>query len=247
MHIVPLQSDFLAPSGSAEAKNADRWEIIRDVFPERMHEKYEIWSYDGGAAILSVHHPKAFRQLLHGLMRFEMTPDMLVRAGGSKSDIVKVLEAELPSDWQESRIISQLHYQKIAKTGKKVWEEGHKDFAPSHNFDLVSSDLAIEIAWNTKYYLFERDLTGFRLCRNMGAVDVGVIITRGFDLEKYCRNLPGTIPKIGTDGVKPANKKYTQDTTNVKPLLKALDSNHHGNCPMLVFGVTRHCIKKEGR
>lgn len=77
-----------------------------------------------------------------------------------------------------------------------------------------------------------------------GAIDVGVIITRGSSLDnKFFRSLGKVLKKDGSEGEEEAYKKFGASTTWMGKLLYRLDAGRNGGCPVLAVGITPHCVR----
>lgn len=55
--------------------------------------------------------------------------------------------------------------------------------SPTHKVDCYKNRIALEIEWNNKDPVFDRDLNNFRLLFDLRAISVGVIITRADHLQ----------------------------------------------------------------
>jgi len=72
---------------------------------------------------------------------------------------------------------------------------------------------------------FDRDLNSFRLLFDIRAIDVGVIVTRGTELQKIFNGLG-------------KGKSYGNSTTHHSNLRPRLDGGGGGGCPVLIFAIT---------
>jgi hypothetical protein len=99
------------------------------------------------------------------------------------------------------------------------------------------------VEWNSKDQTYDRDLYAMSAFYDAGAIDVGVIITRGFSLDSaYFRSLGKVLTKDGREGEAEVYKKYGASTTWMGKLLYRLDAGRNGGCPVLAIGITPRAI-----
>ena len=76
-----------------------------------------------------------------------------------------------------------------------------------------------------------------------GAIDVGVILTRGTSLDnEFFQSLGKVLNKDGTEGSEYVYKKFGASTTWMGKLLYRLDAGRNGGCPVLAIGIKPECI-----
>jgi hypothetical protein len=97
--------------------------------------------------------------------------------------------------------------------------------SPTHKVDCYKGRVALELEWNNKDPFFDRDLNNFRLLFELGAIDVGVIVTRASELQAIFKAL-GKGPSYGNS------------TTHHEKLWPRLDGRGNGGCPVLTFAIT---------
>jgi len=85
--------------------------------------------------------------------------------------------------------------------------------------------VALEIEWNNKDPFFDRDLNNFRLLFDLRAIDVGVIVTRGTELQQIFMRLG-------------KGSSYGASTTHHEKLVPRLDGGGGGGCPILTFAIS---------
>ena len=85
--------------------------------------------------------------------------------------------------------------------------------------------MALEIEWNNKDPFYDRDLNNFRLLFELRAIEVGVLVTRGSELQAI-------FDKLGK------GSSYGDSTTHLNKLLPRLDGGGGGGCPVLVFAIS---------
>lgn len=100
----------------------------------------------------------------------------------------------------------------------------------SHEIDMFAPGtsqrpypgVAVEMEWNNKDPFFDRDLTNYYTLHRTGALAVGVIVTRGPELQRQLRvHLP----------------KYGASSTHWSKLMPRIDLGGGGECPLLLVGI----------
>lgn len=101
---------------------------------------------------------------------------------------------------------------------------------PTHKIDNFKNHIGVEVEWNNKTEFYDRDLNNFRLLHQLGALAVGVIITRITELQEIFNGLG---MKIG--------RKYGNSTTHWDKLVPKINGGGAGGCPVLVIGIDERC------
>ena len=229
----------------SSGKVADSAASVDAVIPEDIRAKYEIYSYRNAAGILSNGFPAQFGDILTALRNFEITTAMIRSAGGSKSSIAKHVDTLFDDEWIETRISADLHVKLLhaKKSDAIVSQYTRQGFLDGHRIDFVKGKVALDLEWNSKDQTYDRDLYAFSAFYEAGAIDVGVILTRGFTLDTaFFRSLGKALNKDGSDDLGEVYKKYGASTTWMGKLLYRLDAGRNGGCPVLAIGITPHCV-----
>jgi hypothetical protein len=234
----------------SSGKIADSPSVVDDVFSEALREKFEIFSYRNAAAILANSFPEHFASIVHGLESFQITQEMIRTPGGSKGPIAKYVDTLFTEEegWQEARITADLHVKLLhAKRKDEVLEQYIREgFLDGHRIDFLNGRVALDLEWNSKDQTYDRDLYAFSAFYEAGAIDVGVIITRGSSLDNaFFRALGKVLKKDGTEGTEDVYRKFGASTTWMGKLLYRLDAGRNGGCPVLAIGITPHCVSDE--
>jgi hypothetical protein len=138
---------------------------------------YQVDFYFHAAAILFIDFPEAWDELCQCLLGFDIPMGELIGSGGGEAKGTQRLRRTLNDlDWVKTNFT-------IDKTINGVRRE-----SVSHEVDHVKSFgdqglVALEIEWNNKDPFFDRDLENYKRLHAEGAIDVGVIITRGRSLQ----------------------------------------------------------------
>ncbi|MCW9043655.1 MAG: BglII/BstYI family type II restriction endonuclease [Pseudopelagicola sp.] len=224
---------------------ADADQILQDIFPAHILNKFEIFSYRNAASILRNGFPQHFNETIRILEEFSISETMIRSPGGNKSEIANYVDTLFSDDWEETRISADLHVKLMhAKQKDRVLSEYTRiGFLDGHRIDFVKGKVAFDLEWNSKDQTYDRDLYAFSAFYEAGAIDLGIILTRGSSLNNvFFRNLGKVLKKDGSEGADDVYKKYGASTTWMGKLLYRLDAGRNGGCPVLAIGITPHCV-----
>lgn len=231
----------------SEGRIADDPSIFEDIFSNEVRRKFELYSYRNAASVLSRSFPRQFEQITTVLENFQITKAMIREPGGSKGPIAKYVDTLFTDDWAETRIsadlhVKLLHAQRKDEVLKQYTRYGYLD---GHRIDFVSDRVALDLEWNSKDQTYDRDLYAFSAFYEAGAIDVGVILTRGSSLDNaFFRSLGKVLKKDGTEGTEEVYRKFGASTTWMGKLLYRLDAGRNGGCPVLAVGITPACVNE---
>ncbi|OYX61377.1 MAG: restriction endonuclease [Novosphingobium sp. 32-60-15] len=183
-------------------------------FPAGFAHKYAILEWRHALAILKGEFPEQFLDLCHVLSAFELRESSITQGGGGKSLVSGFLDGELTKrGWAEkgfdtATVIDGVTYE-----------------TPTHKVDCVKGRVALDIEWNNKTEFYDRDLNNFRMLHTLGAISVGIIVTRDSGLQTAVFN--------------PLNigSKYGASTTHLNKLIPKINGGGAGGCPLLVIAV----------
>jgi hypothetical protein len=228
-------------------RNADSSLSVKSVFPPDLMKKFEIFSYRNATHILASGFPKQFGNLLDGLRSFKISPSMIRMPGGSKGPIAKYADTVFTEEagWVEARLTADLEVKLYHAKKKNLLLHSYqrKGFLDGHRIDFLNGRLALDFEWNSKDQTYDRDLYAFSAFYEAGAIDVGVIVTRGSTIDtQYLRGLGKVLKKDGTEGGEDVYKKFGASTTWMGKLLYRLDAGRNGGCPVVAIGITPHCV-----
>jgi hypothetical protein len=185
------------------------------LVPPDIQELYHVREWRNAAGILHTACPQEWADIIQVLRAFKLHKTEIIEAGGSRSPISKRLdEAFYERGWIEKQFATA-----IVLDDKRVE-------SPTHSIDCFKGTVALEVEWNNKDPFFDRDLNNFRLLFELRAIEVGVIITRGSELQQIFVQLD-------------KGKSYGNSTTHLKKLLPRLDGGGGGGCPILVFAISK--------
>lgn len=228
----------------SEGKIADPAASYQHYFPPHLLKKFEIYSYRNAAAVLASSFPDQFRTLSQVLSEFTITRDQIRIPGGSKGPIAQYVDDLFPDDWAEARISADLHVRLLRANGSGVLRDYVRTgFLDGHRIDFVNGKVALDFEWNSKDQTYDRDLYAFSAFYEAGAIDVGIILTRGRALDlPFFRSLGKVLNKDGTEGRDDVHRKFGASTTWMGKLLYRLDAGRNGGCPILAIGITPECV-----
>jgi Restriction endonuclease BglII len=194
---------------------ADPQSLIEAKIPLDIRQKYELLSYRNAAIVLSDSRRAEFNELLEALRRFQISSEMIRKAGGNESEIPRLLAASLrPHNWHETIIQGDLAVRLtwreqigVNKRGKPIFgpkfrEIRRERYLDGHKIDFVKDRVALDMEWNSKDQTFDRDLYAFNAFFLSGVIDVGVLVTRGASLNPVLRALGQALKKDGNPETK---------------------------------------------
>lgn len=234
-------------SDVSTGKIADPYSAIEQVFYSKLRSKFEIFSYRNAAAILANSFPAHFKSIKFGLDTFQITRTMIRRPGGSKGPIAKYVDTLFTErdDWREARISADLHVKLLHATRQNdvLSEYVREGFLDGHRIEFLNGRVALDLEWNSKDQTYDRDLYAFSAFYEAGAIDVGIILTRGSSIDNsFLKGLGKVLNKDGSEGNDEVYKKFGASTTWMGKLLYRLDAGRNGGCPVLAIGITSKCV-----
>ena len=162
--------------------------------------------------------------------------------GGSKTEIANRLDDFLYArEWEEAQVEfkrkmkiirrRRIRRKRLAEGSRQEEVEGT---IHSHFIDCVKEGIAADVEWNNKNTFFARDLAVFRAFHDLGVISVGVLITRGPELQALLRS-------FGPDH----RQKYGTTTTHWEQLLGYVDAGAAGSCPLVLVGIEPGCFRPD--
>ena len=224
-------------------------EYIRGYINPELLEKFEFFSYNHAAEIITQSFPQEWSELVDCLSKLEITTQDLREAGGNETKIPKKFDDILyPYGWREIRISGDLHIkffprqaEQRGRFSSEPYEERViKGYIDGHNIDFLKGRIAYDLEWNSKDQTFDRDLLAMRTYYDCDIISAGVIITRSLELNDVFRTVYDYDDKA--QQWRPILRKYGASTTWMGKLLPRLDSRRNGGCPILAIGIRNKCI-----
>ncbi|OGX11799.1 MAG: restriction endonuclease [Omnitrophica bacterium RIFOXYB12_FULL_50_7] len=183
--------------------------------PARIRKLYETHEWNHACAILKNDFPQEWEDILQVLGEFRLQKSDIIKPGGRKSPIAELVD----------KLFAKRGWEEKGFDTKVVIDNREKE-NPTHKIDCYKNRIALEIEWNNKDPFFDRDLNNFRILFDLGAISVGVIITRCDDLQDIFDQLE-------------KGDSYGASTTHMSKLLPRIEGGGAGGCPILVFGITK--------
>ena len=156
------------------------------------------------------------------LRGFRLLRSEVVVGGGNRSLISRRIDgAFYARGWQEKGFATSIIVDEI------------KTDSPTHAVDCLKDGVAVEVEWNNKDPFFDRDLNNFRLLFDLRAIQVGVIITRAWELQEIFKNLG-------------KGASYGMSTTHHQKLIPKIEGGGGGGCPVLTFAIRPSNFEDDG-
>ena len=175
-------------------------------------------------AILQLDFPEVAAELEAVLLASTIPIEEIIGSGGGETKGTQRLRKALKAKgWEKHNFIVQ----RII--------DGKEREAQSHEVDHVrtfqAGTVALEIEWNNKDPFFDRDLENFKRLHGDGAISLGIIITRGSELQDAMKKLVGkfadnhninSLDDLAALGVDPTTKQRIAIMKRVSRLKKAI-------------------------
>lgn len=176
--------------------------------------------------ILQQAFPDRFSELADVLSTYRIDVAEVLTGGGNRAPFVARFDASLEGKGWGKRSIT------IAKT----IDSRQLHSTRGHEIDMfgIGSNtnpypgVAVEMEWNNKDPFFDRDLLNFQALHREGALAVGIIVTRGPELQR----IMGPTVRATARSV-----KYGQSTTHWNKLLPRVNLGGGGECPLFLIGI----------
>ena len=183
------------------------------LVPQDLRSLYHVHEWRNAAGVLATACPREWADIIAVLRKFRLLRSEIRASGGNRSPISRRLDgAFYHLGWIE----------KDFKTAIVI--DDQRSDSPTHSVDCFKGRVALEVEWNNKDPFFDRDLNNFRLLFELRAIDVGVIVTRGTELQKI-------FVQLGK------GSSYGAATTHHEKLVPRLDGGG-GGCPVLTFAIS---------
>ena len=135
-----------------------------------------------GLTILENAIPDAARELEDALSDFSISENQIIQGGGGLASHTKDLRERLEEkEWNKANI-----REKHIIDGVETESESHEI---DHFKEFNDSGVALEIEWNAKPTHYDRDLACLANFHRINKINVGIIITRGPDLEEKLEHI----------------------------------------------------------
>lgn len=192
------------------------------LVPDDIRERYHVKEWRNATGVLKTACPSEWRDVLAVLREFRLLRSEILVGGGNRSLI--------------SRRIDGAFYQRgwLEKGFKTEINVDDSTFAsPTHAVDCLKGGVALEMEWNNKDPFFDRDLNNFRLLFDLRAIQVGIIVTRSWELQEIFRALG-------------KGASYGKATTHHEKLWPKVEGGGGGGCPVLTFAIRPVLFEDDG-
>jgi len=184
------------------------------LIPDDLREMYHVKEWHNAAGVLATACPEEWDEIITVLREFRLLRSQVQAAGKNKSPISRGIDSRFyEMGWEEKKFETAITIDDVTRE------------SPTHKVDCFKGRVALELEWNNKDPFFDRDLNNFRLLFDLGAIDVGVIVTRASELQAIFK-------KLGKGA------SYGSSTTHHEKLWPRLDGRGGGGCPVLTFAIT---------
>jgi hypothetical protein len=192
------------------------------LVPDDLCRLYHVREWRNATGVLATACPDEWVEIIEVLRAFRLLRSEVQAAGGNKSPIAKQMDGGFYArGWQEKQ------FETAIKVDDQVFE------SPTHKVDCYKGRVALELEWNNKDPFFDRDLNNFRLLFDLRAIDVGVIVTRAWELQPIFKSLG-------------KGKSYGRSTTHHEQLWPRIEGGGGGGCPILTFAITPELYVDDG-
>ncbi|UQX10671.1 BglII/BstYI family type II restriction endonuclease [Candidatus Mycobacterium methanotrophicum] len=177
-----------------------------------------------------------FADLVTALDQFHPTLDELRAGGGGRTVFVKRFDDSLAAMtlggqkiWGKQNVTIVKHVELDGTTLQTSRTHSHEiDMFGKGTIEQPLPGIAVEMEWNNKDPFYDRDLNNFQALHREGAIAIGVIVTRGPNLQALI------YPTIKS---RDRNKKYGQASTHWDKLIPKVNLGGGGECPLLLVGI----------
>jgi hypothetical protein len=183
------------------------------LVPGDIRERYHVKEWRNATGVLSTACPAEWQDIQDVLRGFRLLRSEVLVGGGNRSLISRRIDgAFYARGWQEKGFATSI-----------VVDEATIE-SPTHAVDCLKNGVAVEMEWNNKDPFFDRDLNNFRLLFELRAIQVGVIITRSWELQAIFKRLG-------------KGASYGKATTHHERLWPKVEGGGGGGCPVLTFAI----------
>ena len=183
------------------------------LVPDDILERYHVKEWRNAAGVLATSCGAEWNDVLDVLRGFQLLRSEILVGGGNRSLISRRIDgAFYARGWKEKGFSTSI-----------IVDETKVD-SPTHAVDCLKGGVAVEMEWNNKDPFFDRDLNNFRLLFELRAIQVGVIITRAWELQTIFKQLG-------------KGASYGAATTHHEKLWPKVEGGGGGGCPVLTFAI----------
>lgn len=192
------------------------------LVPADLQERYHVKEWRNATGVLATACPEEWKDIQEVLREFRLLASEVIVGGGNRSLISRRIDgAFYARGWKEKGFATSITVDKT------------KFNSPTHAVDCLKNAVAVEMEWNNKDPFFDRDLNNFRLLFELRAIQVGVIITRSWELQAIFKRLG-------------KGNSYGKATTHHEKLWPKIEGGGGGGCPVLTFAIRPVLFEDDG-
>jgi len=178
--------------------------------------------------------PDRFAELVATLDEYMIDVEELLAAGGGRAKHTARFDDTLEKHGWGKRNIS---VSRLIDDKPLHETRGHEiDMFAVRSPEDPYPGIGVEMEWNNKDPFFDRDLLNFQALHREGALAVGVIVTRGPELQRLI------LPTVRSSTTA-RNMKYGQSSTHWNKLIPRVNLGGGGECPLILIGIEPPRIK----
>lgn len=209
---------------------------VRQVATEGWPDGYVYGATRYADVILQQSFPERFADLVAALTAFRPTLTELRSSGGGRAVFTKRFDDSLAAMKEGDQVIWGKQNVTIDKVVGLDGTPMRRSRTRGHEIDMFGKGtvadplpgVAVEMEWNNKDPFYDRDLNNFQALHHEGAIAIGVIVTRGPELQA----LIGPTVRSKDGGL-----KFGQASTHWSKLLPKVNLGGGGECPLLLIGI----------
>jgi hypothetical protein len=180
---------------------------------------WDCYDWRNARTILEYGLPSEWRDIIEVLSAARLPHSELAAKGRNKTETSAAIDSQFyVRGWRERQFET------------KIVVDGHESESPTHKVDCFKGKIALEVEWNNKDPFYDRDLNNFRLLFDLRVTDVGVVVTRSTELQRW---LHRNRTMLGRD-----SGTYSASTTHFDKLEPRILGGGAGGCPVVVFAMT---------
>lgn len=192
------------------------------LVPADLREHFHVKEWRNAAGVLATSCPAEWQDIQDVLRGFRLMKSEILVGGGNRSLISRRIDgAFYARNWVEKGFATSITVDEATFA------------SPTHAVDCFKKGVAVEMEWNNKDPFFDRDLNNFRLLFDLRAIQVGVIVTRSWELQELFKRLG-------------KGASYGKATTHHEKLWPKIDGGGGGGCPVLTFAIRPSLFVDDG-
>jgi len=183
---------------------------------------YHVKEWRNATGVLTTACPNEWAEVIQVLRDFRLLKSEVRVGGGNRSLVSRRIDEPLyAKGWVEKKFNTSI-----------IVDEDKID-SPTHSVDCFKGGVAVEMEWNNKDPFFDRDLNNFRLLFELRAIQVGIVVTRSWELQQIFKQLG-------------KGSSYGKATTHHEKLWPKVEGGGGGGCPVLTFAIKPNKFVDDG-